>query len=215
MDSNTCNTDLKFSNDVINKIRDLPKYSTKYAGHTEFPFYTHLDEEQKALLDELIPNEELRERYKKHGLCDECNQVNTGGGLYFNETIGWCQSCNSKHCQQDFNKWTSGNQEIDKFIQNFQLNATCKEEVIEWIPYEKFERVKHLAEGGYGTVYSANWDDDDGRILGWDINQNEWRRDHLMVALKELNDSQNITADFLQEVCNLLFIDITLFKVGF
>jgi hypothetical protein len=46
----------------------------------------------------------------------------------------WCQSCNSKHFQQDFNQWTSSNKEIDEFIQKFQLNATNMYEVLEWIP---------------------------------------------------------------------------------
>ena len=42
------------------------------------------------------------ERYK------ECYQINTG--------INWCQICNSKRFQQNFNNWTSGNNNIDKFI---------------------------------------------------------------------------------------------------
>ena len=60
MNSNT------LSDDVINQIKDFPKY------------YYQLTQEQKPLIDELIPNEELRERYKKHGLCEECSQPNTG-----------------------------------------------------------------------------------------------------------------------------------------
>ena len=99
---------LILSDDVINQLKDFPEY-----------YY------------ELIPNEELRERYIKYGLCKECNQPNTGWK--------WCQSCNSKHFQQDFNKWTSGNKEIDEFIQKFRLNATCHEEVLEWIPYENLK----------------------------------------------------------------------------
>jgi hypothetical protein len=35
-----------------------------------------LTEEQKSLIEKLIPNEELRERYKKYGLCKECSQPN-------------------------------------------------------------------------------------------------------------------------------------------
>ena len=115
MNSNTYD---KLSDDVINKIKDFPKNYDQ-------------TQEQKSLIDELIPNEELRERYKNNGLCRECRQPNTG--------FWWCQSCNSKHFQQDFNKWTSGNKEIDEFIQNFQLNATCYEEVLEWIPYENLK----------------------------------------------------------------------------
>src|SRR5688572_29647797 len=128
---------LKLSEDVINQIKYFDRYE--------------LTEEQESLIDELIPNEELRERYKKHGLCGECSQPNTGDD--------WCQSCNSKHFQQDFNKWTSGNKEIDEFIQKFQLNATRWEEVLEWIPYEKFEDIEYLAKGGFGTVHKAKWID--------------------------------------------------------
>src|ERR1051325_10670595 len=110
MNSNTYN---KLTDDVINQIKDFTYYD--------------LTEEQKSLIDELIPNEELREQYKKYGLCNECSQPNTGGSV----TFPWCQSCNSKHFQQDFNKWTSGNKEIDEFIQNFQSNATRHEEALE------------------------------------------------------------------------------------
>ena len=149
------------------------------------------------MIDELIPNEELRERYKKHGLCEECSQLNTG--------YVWCQSCNSKHFQQDFNKWTSGNKEIDKFIQKFQLNATCYEEILEWIPYEKFSDIEYLAKGGFGTVHKAKWID--GYIWNWDINQTKWYRSNSAdIALKCLNDSQNLTTDFLQEVCSLYLL---------
>src|ERR1051326_1111716 len=129
------NTYSKLTDDVINQIKDFPQS------------YYQLTEEQKSLIDELIPNEELRKRYKNYGLCYKCSQPNTGKF--------WCQSCKSKHFQQDFNKWTSGNREIDEFIQNFQLNATCREEVLEWIPYEKFRNVKYLAKGGFGTVHKA------------------------------------------------------------
>src|ERR1043166_9515973 len=143
----------KLSNGVINQIKDFNYYE--------------LTEEQASLIDELIPNEELRERYKKYGLCEECSQPNTGTGL-------WCQPCNSKHFQQEFNKWTSGNKEIDEFIQKFQLNATRFEEVLEWIPYENFEDVEYLAKGGFGTVHKAKWID--GYIRYWDITQNKWKR---------------------------------------
>ena len=142
---------LKLSDDVINQIKGFPKY------------YDDLTQEQKSLIDELIPNEELRKRYKNYGLCNECSQPNTG--KY------WCQSCNSKHFQQDFNKWTSGNKEIDEFIQKFQLNATHHKEVLEWIPYEKFSDIEYLAKGGFGTVHKAKWID--GYIRYWDIDQTE------------------------------------------
>jgi hypothetical protein len=187
MNSNTYD---KLSDDVFNQI--------KY-----FDFHW-LTKEQNSLINELIPNEELRERYKKYGLCSECRQPNT-----YDEYDGlhaWCQSCNSKHFQQDFNKWTSGNKEIDEFIQNVQLNATRCEEVLEWIPYENFKDIEYITKGGFDTVYRATWID--GFIEHWNIHQNEWKRYiYEDVILKYLNNSQNLTTDFLQEVlCNLLFI---------
>ena len=63
---------LKFSDDVFNQIKDFTKCKHRYGD--DYPFYDHLTQEQKSLIDELIPNEELRERYKKHGLCEECSQ---------------------------------------------------------------------------------------------------------------------------------------------
>src|SRR4051794_3225217 len=177
---------LKLSEDVINQIKGFKRsYDLTY----EFT------EEQVSLIDELIPNEELRERYKKHGLCEECCQPNTGSL--------WCKSCNSKHFQQDFNKWTSGNKEIDEFIQKFQLNATRYEEVLEWIPYEKFSDIEYLAKGGFGTVHKAKWND--GCILHWNIYKTKWFRNNYdnYIVLKCLNDSQSLTTDFLQEVCSL------------
>src|ERR1044072_7287217 len=147
----------------------------------------------------------MRERYKKYGLCEECSQPKTGNNRY--NQYPWCQSCNSKRFQQEFNKWTSGNKEIDKFIQKFQLNATNRHEVLEWIPYDRFENIEYLAEGGFGTVYKAIWID--GCIRGWSLYQNKCRRyTNAKVVLKCLKDSQNLDTDFLQEVicCYLLLI---------
>src|SRR5690349_18230001 len=109
----------KLSEETINKIKR---------------FGNVLTQEQKLLIDELIPNEELKDRYKKYGLCKECNQPNTGRFKKY----GWCQSCNAKHFKQDFDKWTSGNQAIDEFIRKNQLEAINLEKILEWIPYNKF-----------------------------------------------------------------------------
>jgi hypothetical protein len=71
----------KLSQDVINQIKDFkPSYFSDGVG-IKFPFYDKLTEEQKSLIDGLIPNEELREQYKTYGLCKECSQPNTGSNL--------------------------------------------------------------------------------------------------------------------------------------
>jgi len=95
---------------------------------------------------------------QEYGLCPECNQPNTDKN--------WCKECYSKKFQQNFSNWTSGNESIDKFIQESQLNARHFLELLEWIPYNRLRNIKFLAQGGFSTVYKAIWLD--GAITNWD-----------------------------------------------
>ena len=101
-----------------------------------------------------------------YGLCEECNQENT--------SYRWCKACNAKHFQQKFEKWTSGNVDIDKFIQDTQLSANEYNNALEWIPYDRFYDIEYIAKGGFGKVYRANWID--GYISYWDIESQNWER---------------------------------------
>ncbi|RHZ73050.1 hypothetical protein Glove_233g19 [Diversispora epigaea] len=111
----------------------------------------------------------------------------------------WCKTCNSKHFQNDFNNWTSGNDKIDKFIRDAQLNAGGNWEVIEWIPFERFKDVKQIGKGGFGTIYYARWID--GNIGEWDIENQQWKRDreYCGVALKKFDNFVNFN-DVLNEM---------------
>ncbi|RHZ65284.1 hypothetical protein Glove_318g59 [Diversispora epigaea] len=121
-------------------------------------------------------------------ICPECNQE-------WDEYMRWCKSCYSKHFQNDFNKWTSGNDKIDKFIQHAQLNSNVYWEVIEWIPYDRFEDVKQIGRGGYGTVHYARWID--GPIYKRD---ERWiRNGDSDVVLKEFDNFVNLN-DVLNEI---------------
>src|SRR5581483_11790447 len=133
-------------------------------------------------------------------VCEECNQKYT--------VYEWCKACNAKHFQQNFEKWTSGNVDIDKFIQEAQLSANKDEKVIEWIPYDRLYDIKYIAKGGFGKVYRANWID--GNILYWDNKNQNWIRwkSNKFVALKSLNNSQNVTMEFLNEVKINLFNEL-------
>src|SRR3989440_5732883 len=128
----------------------------------------------------------------KYGLCPECNKPYTG---YF-----WCNQCNAKRFQQDFPNWTSGNIYIDNFIQEIQLNAQNRYEVLEWIPYNRLTNIKYLAKGGFSTVYNAIWLD--GCIGKWSYNKKQWKRydKDYSVVIKSLNNSSNINEEFLNEV---------------
>ncbi|RHZ81629.1 hypothetical protein Glove_117g111 [Diversispora epigaea] len=124
-------------------------------------------------------------------ICPECNQKYSG--------YKWCKTCNSKHFQNDFNNWTSGNDKIDKFIQDTQLNADFEWEVIEWIPYDRFKDINQIGKGGFGTIHYAKWID--GNIREWDIENQQWERypKDKEVALKKFDNFVNFN-DVLNEM---------------
>ena len=136
---------------------------------------------------------DLEERKKVYGICGECNEPGTGDR--------WCQPCNAKRFKENFENWTSGNKDIDELIQHSQLNATYLYNCIEWIPYEKFQKVTYIAKGGFGKIYSAKWTE--GNILSWDIENQTWKRFPCQVALKSLDNSSDMSTDFLNEVIKI------------
>ena len=172
------------SDDVFEQIKDFDR--------------RWLTKEQKLLIDKLIPNEELKQCYMDYGLCKECKQLNTTSDVVRGHV--WCQPCNSKHFQQNFKNWTSGNSDVDKLIQESQLNAKTWKEKLEWIEYDRFEDIEYITKGGFGKVYKAIWKD--GYIINWDYEINQWKRsyENEFVALKCLNNSKDITLEFLNEV---------------
>ncbi|GES87635.1 kinase-like domain-containing protein [Rhizophagus clarus] len=126
-------------------------------------------------------------------ICEECKQENTGYKW-------WCKPCNAKHFQQNFKNWTSGNDDIDKLIQDTQLSADDNYEILEWIPYNKLYDIEYIAKGGFGKVYRAKWID--GYIWSWDNKVQNWYRhsSNEFVALKSLYNSENVTSEFINEV---------------
>ena len=129
--------------------------------------------------------------------CEECNQI---------YSFKWCQSCNSKHFQSNFEKWTSESEEIDKILQKVQLDAEESNKVMEWIPYSRLLVKRQIAEGGFGIVYLANWLD--GAIYNWNINYQQWNRNtYQLVALKILKDSSNLSFNLLKEEVSFCFFN--------
>ncbi|GES87634.1 kinase-like domain-containing protein [Rhizophagus clarus] len=124
--------------------------------------------------------------------CKECKKLNTG--------YDWCNTCNAKHFRQNFINWTSGNIDIDKCIQDTQLSAKSYHKILEWIPYGKLHDIEYIAKGGFGRVYRAKWVD--GYIQNWDHINKDWKRveTNMYVALKSLNNSENITSEFINEI---------------
>ncbi|GBC05283.1 hypothetical protein RclHR1_06150009 [Rhizophagus clarus] len=82
---------------------------------------------------------------------------------------------------------TSGNEEIDQFLQNSQLNATNPQTFLEWIPYEKLVDIKFLSDHSKGTIlYSAVWMD--GPRILWDQQNQEYKRSKIQVLIKAHNN---------------------------
>ena len=71
---------------------------------------------------------------------------------------------------------------------------------MEWIPYNRLLVRKQIGEGGFGTIYLANWLD--GQIYcNWNVKYQKWNRQtYQQVALKILKNSSNLSHSLLKEV---------------
>jgi menaquinone-dependent protoporphyrinogen IX oxidase len=110
-------------------------------------------------------------------------------------------TCSAILFQQNFEYWTSGNDDIDKFIQNTQLSTHEKykvfENALEWIPYDRFYDIKYIAEK---KVYRTNWID--GSISHWDDKNQNWMRENqnMIITLKSFDNPKNIALESMNEV---------------
>ncbi|CAB5190431.1 unnamed protein product [Rhizophagus irregularis] len=116
----------------------------------------------------------------------------------FNEKL-WCKECDPRH---KIEGWTSGNNDIDKFIKDtiydarkFNFNS-----FVEWIPFDRFENVEQIGDE-YSKIYSATWND--GQAIYTIQDDGSWRKldpKPMKVALKRLNGSETITDENLNEI---------------
>ncbi|EXX73856.1 uncharacterized protein OCT59_008971 [Rhizophagus irregularis] len=123
--------------------------------------------------------------------CPECGKPRI--------SFGWCKDCETNSMKENFLYWTSGIKEIDELIRHTQLNASQTCDYLEWIPFDKFEMVKYIGSGGFGSTYSALWME--GPRWIWDDGAQEWARAGPMtVALKRLDNSQEISSSFINQI---------------
>ncbi|CAB5367151.1 unnamed protein product [Rhizophagus irregularis] len=94
--------------------------------------------------------------------------------------------------------WISGNEKIDEFIQERQLNINYDNIVLEWIPYNHFNEIKETSKNGLITVYSAIWKDGPLYKKNWQ-DENYTRDSNKKVALKCLHNSQESTDSLIIE----------------
>src|SRR3984957_12218778 len=122
-----------------------------------------------------------------------------------------CKQCNRSRkmfdkidqtCRQCYKAKTvtpSGNKVIDDFIRYTLTNYRKRDGRMEFVSYDKFKYVKFIAEGGFSKIYKATWID--GPITDRNKNEQKFNREgEMAVALKELNNSENIDSKELNEV---------------
>src|SRR5256886_1757918 len=95
---------------------------------------------------------ELNNAIDKNGKPRECEKCKAT--RYSDK---FCEKCISLHLQSLFNTWTSGNKIIDDFIQQCQIRSSLPEFILEWISFDQFFNITKLTEGGFSSIYTAEW----------------------------------------------------------
>ncbi|RHZ84202.1 hypothetical protein Glove_84g113 [Diversispora epigaea] len=114
---------------------------------------------------------------------------------------GRCSLCTKEHFIQEFKTWTSGRFNIDEIIQESQINNIYYK--LQWIPYDNFQNIEHMADSGHGSVYSAKLKN--GIKGNWNFIEQDWKY-YLIgekVALKEIKDSRYDIAKFLRGLTSI------------
>ncbi len=106
---------------------------------------------------------------------------------------------------------SSGNKVVDDFIRYTQINSHLEVGRMEFVPYDQFKDIKFITEGGFSKVYKATWIN--GPIYVLDIIKLNFKRSgSKTVALKKLNDSENITSKDLNEVQKFISFNLKYFS---
>src|SRR5215207_4630629 len=120
-----------------------------------------------------------------YGVCPDCEEPITGRA--------WCNKCDSGKFLKEGK--TSGNSEIDNLILDSQLKTIHYYHNLEWIPYDRFQDIKSIGEGGFASIYSATWLDGVPKSYF----STKKRTVLKTVALKKFKNSKNMEA-FINEV---------------
>ncbi|RIB15675.1 kinase-like domain-containing protein, partial [Gigaspora rosea] len=120
-----------------------------------------------------------------YGTCKSCKQHNT--------FYDWCQTCDPKTITQGWSNSVFVDDIVKNCIKEFQSKAIMHDDVIEWIPFAKLDKIEKIGEGGFGSVYSAIWLDG---IRVTKYNNNKWvrsRENPSKVALKTLSNPHDLS----------------------
>lgn len=134
-------------------------------------------------------------------MCLSCKRRSTESGY----SIQWCKSCEMKRFEQQFESWSSGNDDIDCFILESQLNSTNFFDHLEWISFDRFQDVESIGDGDY--TFQAIWLD--GPSNRWDMKNNRYvGNGECLVVLKCFEIPENSSSDFFDQVIIFFYFRI-------
>ncbi|PKY45880.1 kinase-like protein [Rhizophagus irregularis] len=192
-------SDIRFelAHAAINRVN----LTTIYDFHEKYEFSkrTIFADESLTLGEKIYAIKILNKTYDKNKMidnegprrtCENCNQ----------ECLAtlYCEFCVQNYLKANFSNWTSGNDDIDNLIQNYQIETLLPDKIIEWIPYNNLQNIEYLTKGGFSKIYTADWID--GRYDEWDPKEQKLIRlgDH-EVILKELENVESANQSWLEE----------------
>jgi hypothetical protein len=190
---------------ALNRAFTLVDYNIHKGFHEQYKF-----NQQTILADDSLTEEEKIEAIRLNNkdydrdkiffnsgtrrTCENCNQKCLAT-LY-------CEYCVQNYLKDNFSNWTSGNNDIDKLIKNCQMETLIPSKIIEWIPYNNLQNIKYLTRGGFSEIFTAIWID--GGYEEWDSKEHKLiRLQGYNVVLKELENVESASQNWLEEVCNL------------
>jgi hypothetical protein len=197
-------TNNQSANAAINRANSLIDYDIHNDIHKQFEFVR-----QTLLADDLLTENE------KNEAIIEMTKVYDNWKVILNEgTNRTCENCNQEclatlyceHCIRNYLKakfanWTSGNNNIDKLIQDCQIKSLKPNKIMEWIPYNNLINIEYLTRGGCSEIYTAEWID--GYFIEWDPKEQQLKRfGSQYVVLKRLENVENANQRWFEEVCN-------------
>ena len=103
----------------------------------------------------LSQSRQITVKQKPKLVCSECNRKRQ----IFDESYQVCFNCYKAKSFKPI-----GNKVIDDFIRYTLISGKKLTGKMEFVPYDRFENVEFIAEGGFSKIYKATWID--GPISG-------------------------------------------------
>jgi len=145
---------------------------------------------QKIAINEPIMRFKIESEDEIYNRCNKCFKKRR----FLKENHQICIIC----YQANLLYKPSGNKVIDEFISYTQINFVQESSRMKFIPYNQFKVIEKVGKGGFSEIYKATWIN--GPPYWNEEKENFEYKDSIIVALKQLNDSKNITSKELNEV---------------